>query len=124
ARELGIAELPVIAGGGDAALQPLGSGLLDASECLLVVGTGGNVTVPVAHNLKNSGGRLQVFCGVLPGTYVAMGVTLAAGESLRWIRNVLRGLPGDGGADAAELTFGDLDQLAGSADPGAGGALF
>lgn len=124
ARELGIAELPVIAGGGDAALQPLGSGLLDASEGLLVVGTGGNVTVPVEHNLKNDGARLQVFCGVLPGTYVAMGVTLAAGESLRWIRNVLRGLPVGSGSDAAGLSFADLDRLAGSAEPGAGGTLF
>lgn len=117
------ADIPVIAGGGDAVLQPLGSGVVNG-EGLLVVGTGGNVTVPLAANISNEGGRLQVFCGVLPGSYVAMGATLSAGESIRWMRNLLRrgtaalGLAGD------RLSFADLDQLAGESEPGARRTLF
>jgi xylulokinase len=125
AASLGLpAGLPVIAGSGDAALQPLGSGVLDPSQALLVVGTGGNVTVPLSANLPNEGARLQVFCGVLPGTYVAMGATLAAGESLRWIRNLLRGGTTALGLPGAQLGFAELDRLARESEPGARRTLF
>jgi xylulokinase len=117
-------KLPVVAGGGDAALQPLGSGLLDASQGLLVVGTGGNVTVPLAANVRNEGARLQVFCGVQPGTYVAMGATLAAGESLRWFRNLLRQGSGALGLSGAAIDFIELDRLAAQSATGAGRVLF
>ena len=125
AASLGLpAGLPVIAGGGDAALQPLGSGVLDDSQGLLVVGTGGNVTVPLAANVRNDGARLQVFCGVQPGTYVAMGATLAAGESLRWIRNLLRNGATDLGWSGASLDFAALDRLAAASEIGARRTLF
>lgn len=117
-------DLPVLAGGGDAVMQPLGSGLLDQTEGLLVIGTGGNVTVPLAANLPNDGGRLQVFCGILPGSYVAMGATLAAGESLRWLRNLLRDGLGAFGVDEAAIDFAQLDRLAGQSAPGANRTLF
>jgi xylulokinase len=116
--------LPVIGGGGDAALQPLGSGVLDDSQGLLVVGTGGNVTVPLAASVRNDGARLQVFCGVQPGTYVAMGATLAAGESLRWMRNLLRNGAADLGLSGAALDFATLDRLAAASEAGARRTLF
>jgi xylulokinase len=125
ASDLGLpAGLPLVAGGGDAALQPLGMGLLDTSEGLLVVGTGGNVTVPLAANIPNEGGCLQIFCGVLPGAYVGMGVTLTAGESLRWIRNLLQVGAAQLGLPGSELTFADLERCARESPPGANRTLF
>lgn len=118
------APLPVIAGGGDAALQPLGSGMLDDAECLLVVGTGGNVTVPLPDNVTNHGGRLQIFCGVLPGSWVALGATNAAGESLRWLRNTLRIGANQLGLNGDALSFADLNALAERSRPGAHGVFF
>lgn len=118
------APLPVIAGGGDAALQPLGSGLVDHAECLLVVGTGGNVTIPLPANVANHAGRLQIFCSVLPGTWVALGATNAAGESLRWLRNLLRTGTTQLGLNGASLSFDELNQLAHQSPPGANHVFF
>jgi xylulokinase len=114
----------VIAGGGDAALQPLGSGVIDVAQGLLVIGTGGNVTVPLPANIPNERARLQVFCGVQPGTYVAMGATLAAGESLRWIRNLLRQAATALDRSGSQLSFAELDRLATQSEAGARRTLF
>ena len=116
---------PVIAGGGDAVMQTVGSGAVDSSVVLLVIGTGGNVTVTVPAPIANPGARLQVFCHVLPEKWAAMGVTLSAGNSLKWFRDTLGGMEialardlGQGGA------YPLLSAEAAGAPPGANGLLF
>lgn len=125
AEKLGLpAHLPVIAGGGDAVMQTIGSAATSPEKCLIVVGTGGNVTVSIQEFAKNPGGRLQHFCHSLPGMWVEMGVTLSAGNSLRWFRdtfgihevNEARKI----GASPYEL----LGKLAATSPAGAGGVLF
>lgn len=67
--------VPVVAGSGDAVLQPLASGVSKLDEALLVVGTGGNVTVKADGFSRNLGGKVQFFCDAIDEQYVAMGVT-------------------------------------------------
>ena len=124
AEQLGLKKnIPIIAGAGDAVIQPLGSGILDTSEGLLVIGTGGNVTIHSPEFKYNSEGRLQFFCGVLPNSYVAIGVTLSAGGSLKWFRDLLkeRVNPAD---NENYLTYQELDSLAKESPVGANGLLF
>ncbi len=83
---------PVIAGGGDAVMQMVGSGGINSEVVLLVIGTGGNVSVSLLQPIANPGARLQVFCHVLPQQWVGMGVTLSAGSSLKWFRDRLGSL--------------------------------
>jgi xylulokinase len=125
AAELGLPTgLPVIAGGGDAVVQTVGSGAVDSDTVLVVIGTGGNVTVSLPDCTPNPEGRLQSFCHVLPDQWVAMGVTVTAGSSLRWFRDTLGGpeilLARDLAVDPYEL----LGREAATSPPGAGGLLF
>ena len=118
------AHTPIIAGGGDAVLQTLGGGATTPEKALIVIGTGGNVTVSLPGFAPNPKGQLQSFCHALPEMWVSMGVTLAAGSSLKWFRDALgsaeRTLAADLGVSSYEL----LDEIASKSIPGAGGVVF
>lgn len=83
------AGLPIIAGGGDAVIQTTGMGLVKPGILGVVIGTSGVVAMGLDRYAANPGGKLQVFCGNAPDLWHAMGVTLAAGGSYRWYRDVL-----------------------------------
>lgn len=80
--------MPVVAGGGDAVIQTTGMGLVRPGLLGVVLGTSGVVAMGLDKYQDNPGGRLQVFCNNAPDLWHAMGVTLAAGGSYRWYRDV------------------------------------
>ena len=125
ADELGLtAGTPIIAGGGDAVMQTVGAGVLTEQEVLVVIGTGGNVTTTVGECPRLPGPNTQVFCHVVPDRWVILGVTLNAGNALRWYRDLSldeeRGLSGRNGADS----YAALAGRAATSLPGAGGLMF
>jgi len=79
--------IPVFGGGGDAVIQTLGSGVVSNKELMTTIGTAGIISTALESYQDNPGGRLQVFCNVIPDTWHLMGVTLSAGSSLRWFRD-------------------------------------
>lgn len=125
AEELGLPPgVPVITGGGDAVMQTVGASAIDPAAVLVVIGTGGNVTVSMNRPISNPEGRLQLFCHTLPDMWALMGVSLTAGSSLRWFRDVFaraeRTVAADLGVDAYDL----LCREAQSSPPGANRLLF
>ena len=89
AKELGLPSgLPVVGGGGDAVIQTLGTGVTTSDVLMTTIGTSGIVSTALDDFKANPGGRIQVFCNVIPGTWHAMGVTLSAGASLKWAREL------------------------------------
>lgn len=120
AEELGLEPgIPVVAGGGDAVMQTVGAGVLGEGEVLVVMGTGGNVTTTSGACPDMPGPNTQIFCHVVPGRWVAMGVTLNAGNALRWYRD----LSAAGGGNV-KRGYAELAHLAESSPPGAGGLVF
>ncbi|MEM3112772.1 MAG: xylulokinase [Candidatus Anstonellales archaeon] len=90
AKELGLpVGLPVVGGGGDAVVQTTGTGIIEPGILGTTIGTAGNVTTALDKCIENPDGKLQIFCNTLPGKWHVMGVTLAAGGSLRWFRDAL-----------------------------------
>ena len=90
--ELGLpTDLPVAGGGGDAVVQTTGTGLVAPGILGTTIGTAGNVTMALDRCYENPQGKLQVFCNNLPDRWHTMGVTLAAGGSLQWMRDMLGG---------------------------------
>lgn len=90
AAETGIPEGTIVAGGGgDAVISTTGLGLIKPGRVGVTLGTSGVVAMGLASFMPNPNGMLQVFCGNAPGTYNAMGVTLAAAGSYQWFRNAL-----------------------------------
>jgi xylulokinase len=109
------AGLPVIAGGGDNAAAAIGLGISasNLNRGSLSIGTSGVIFAPLEHPIPDPEGRVHLFCHA-DGGYHLLGVTLAAGGSLRWYRDTI----------APQIAFADLMQLAERSQPGARGVLF
>lgn len=80
-------DIPVIAGGADNACAALASGISDEQTALLSIGTSG-VFLNNEQGYSDYSGKLHFFNNVMD-SYYSMGVTLSAGDSLKWIRNII-----------------------------------
>jgi xylulokinase len=106
--------IPVAAGGGDNAAAAVGTGIVREGLVSSSIGTSGVLFAHMDAFAPDPSGRLHAFCHAVPGAYHLMGVTLAAGGSLRWWR--------DNVAESGD--YARLAELAGQAPPGAEGLLF
>jgi xylulokinase len=78
---------PVVAGAGDQAAGSVGIGVVAPGAVSATIGTSGVVLAATDSPALDPGGRLHTFCHALPGRWLVMGVTQAAGLSLRWFRD-------------------------------------
>jgi len=85
------AGLTVAAGAGDNAAAAVGNGIVREGLVSSSIGTSGVVFADSATRRIDPMGRLHAFCHAVPGRYHLMGVTLAAGGSLRWWREATGG---------------------------------
>lgn len=84
-----VAGTPVVAGAGDQGAGAVGMGILQPGSVSATIGTSGVVFAATAAPTKDALGRLHTFCHAVPGRWHVMGVTQAAGLSMRWLRDVL-----------------------------------
>jgi len=110
--------LPVIAGGGDAVIQTTGTGLVKEGILGTIIGTSGIVAMGLDGYKFNRRGALQIFCNNYPGTWHAMGVTLSAGASLEWFKNVLYD------QNFERNAYKRMDKLAATSSAGSNGLIF
>ena len=78
---------PVVAGAGDQAAGAVGMGIARAGAVSATIGTSGVVFASTDRPALDPEGRLHTFCHAIPGRWHVMGVTQAAGLSLRWYRD-------------------------------------
>jgi xylulokinase len=78
---------PVVAGAGDQAAGAVGMGIARAGAVSATIGTSGVVFASTDRPALDPRGRLHTFCHAIPGRWHVMGVTQAAGLSLRWYRD-------------------------------------
>jgi xylulokinase len=125
AAELGLPSgLPVAGGGGDAVVQTTGTGLVKEGILGTTIGTAGVVAMALDRYYDNPGGKLQVFCNNMPDTWHTMGVTLAAGGSLRWVRDCFGGAEREVARWTGEDVYDFFAREADRAAPGSEGLLF
>ncbi|MFW6180489.1 MAG: xylulokinase [Spirochaetota bacterium] len=116
--------LPVVGGGGDSVIQTLGTGVVRPDVLMTTIGTAGIVSTALEEFTPNPDGMLQVFCNVIPSTWHAMGVTLAAGGSMRWAREALGHAEGEVAGLCGEDVYGLISREAAQSPPGANGLIF
>src|SRR5206468_1624168 len=75
---------PVVAGAGDQAAGAVGMGIARAGSVSATIGTSGVVFASTDRPAMDPKGRIHTFCHAIPGRWHVMGVTQAAGLSLRW----------------------------------------
>jgi xylulokinase len=78
---------PVVAGAGDQAAGAVGMGIAAPGAVSATIGTSGVVFAATDRPALDRKGRLHTFCHAVPGRWHVMGVTQAAGLSLRWFRD-------------------------------------
>lgn len=81
---------PVIVGAGDQAAGAVGMGIVRPGWVSSTIGTSGVVFAATDRPALDPQGRLHTFCHAIPGRWHVMGVTQAAGLSLRWFREAFR----------------------------------
>jgi xylulokinase len=110
---------PVVAGGGDQAAGAVGMGIVKAGAVCATIGTSGVVFAATDRPSLDARGRVHTFCHAVPGRWHVMGVTQAAGLSLRWFRDRF----GSGGSDGRD-PYERLTDEAMAVPPGADGVLW
>lgn len=118
------ADTPVSGGGGDAVISTTGLGLIKPGRIGVTLGTSGVVAMGLPAFMPNPQGSLQVFRGNAPGTFTAMGVTLAAAGSYHWFRRALGQYEQAEAARQGQSAFQLLDRAAAATPPGADGLIF
>lgn len=110
---------PVVAGAGDQAAGAVGMGIVRPGMVSATIGTSGVVFAATDGPALDPQGRLHTFCHAIPQRWHVMGVTQAAGLSLRWFRDRF-GAGTDDGRDPYER----LSEEAATAPAGSDGALW
>ena len=111
----------VVAGGGDQAAGAVGMGIVTPGAVSVTIGTSGVVFASTDRPALDPSGRVHTFCHLVPGHWHVMGVTQAAGLSLRWFRDRLDvGANADDGVDP----YDRLTQEALRVPPGADGVMW
>jgi xylulokinase len=109
----------VVAGAGDQAAGAVGVGVVRPGTVSATIGTSGVVFAVTDRPSLDAGGRVHTFCHAIPGRWHVMGVTQAAGLSLRWFRDQF----GAGPEDRRD-PYERLMEEAASVNAGADGALW
>jgi xylulokinase len=82
-----LAGTPVVAGAGDQAAGAIGMGIVRPGSVSATIGTSGVVFAATDRPALDPKGRIHTFCHAIPDRWHVMGVTQAAGLSLRWFRD-------------------------------------
>lgn len=106
--------IPVAAGGGDNACAAVGCGVVTSGKAFTTIGTSGVVYAHTDKPVVDSLGRVHTFCCAVPGKWHVMGVTQAAGLSLKWFRENF----------AENISYREMDEMAASVPPGADGLIY
>ena len=84
----GLSEKTLVVGGaGDNAAAAVGTGVVEDGKAFTTIGTSGVVFAHTDHLAIDPKGRVHTFCCAVPGAWHVMGVTQAAGLSLKWFRD-------------------------------------
>ena len=78
---------PVVGGAGDNAAAAIGTGVAAEGRAFTTIGTSGVVFAHTDAPVIDPKGRVHTFCCAVPGAWHVMGVTQAAGLSLKWFRD-------------------------------------
>lgn len=115
---------PVVAGAGDQAAGAVGMGIVQPGDVSATIGTSGVVFAATEEPFTDPEGRLHTFCHAVPERWHVMGVTQAAGLSLRWFRDCFGVFQSEPGREPGPDPYDLLLKEAAATPPGADGVLW
>ena len=108
----------VVAGAGDQAAGATGMGIVAPGTVSATIGTSGVVFAATDRPALDPQGRVHTFCHAISGRWHVMGVTQAAGLSLRWFRDTFAM-----DSSGARESYDRLTEEAAKISPGSDGLL-
>jgi xylulokinase len=112
-----VAGTPIVAGAGDQAAGAVGMGITHPGAVSVTIGTSGVVFAATERPALDRKGRIHTFCHAIPGRWHVMGVTQAAGLSLRWLRDQWQ-------AGTDDAAYGRMTEEAARVPAGSDGVLW
>lgn len=113
--ELGLKnKVKVYAGAADNAASAVGAGIIGGERGMISVGTSGVVLANKEKITGQEDGKLHTFNAAIPNTFYSMGVTLAAGKSLDWLKSTF----------AKDLSYEEFLSGIENISPGSNGLIF
>lgn len=109
------AGIPVVGGGADNACGAVGSGVVKEGRGMVSLGSSGVLLAHLKEPKLITRGTVHMFNSCVPNQFYMMGVMLAAGLSLSWLRDQL---------GREQYTYSTMTELAENAQPGSKGLLF
>ncbi|MDN2482812.1 xylulokinase [Vibrio agarivorans] len=88
AKDWGMSQVPVIAGGGDNAAGAVGVGITQPGQAMMSLGTSGVYFAVSDGFISNPESALHSFCHALPNTWHTMSVILSAASCLQWVADL------------------------------------
>ena len=111
---------PIVTGGGDFACATLGCGVIEVGQAAQMLGTAGNLLVPMGKSIKPDPRLLNTLH--VTGDYLTLG-SIYAGGVLQWFRDQLGGPEIEEGRRVDKSAYRLLDERAADIPPGADGLL-
>ncbi len=108
---------PVVIGGGDGACATVGSGAIQEGDAYTYIGSSAWMALSARHPLIDPQQRIVTFAHLDPVLCFSLGNMQAAGGAFDWLERLLNCRPDAGPA------YAELDALAATTPPGAGGVL-
>lgn len=107
-------KVKVYAGAADNAASAVGAGITTNDKGMISIGTSGVVLANKVNLTGEEDGKLHTFNHAIPGSYYSMGVTLAAGKSLDWLKSTF----------GSNMTFDEFLDGIENVSPGSEGLMF
>ncbi|NIM92402.1 MAG: hypothetical protein GTO18_01635 [Anaerolineales bacterium] len=111
---------PIVTGGGDFACATLGCGVIDIGQACQMLGTAGNLLVPIGKTIDPDPRLLNTVH--LTGDYLTLG-SIYAGGVLQWFRDQLGEPEVEKGKQLGKSAYQLLDGMAEDLPPGAEGLI-
>ena len=103
AEDTGLMEGTIVVGGaGDNAAAAIGTGVISDGSAFTTIGTSGVVYAHTSTPKIDPKGRVHTFCAAVPNEWHVMGVTQAAGLSMKWFRDNF----------STDIKYSDMDKMA------------
>jgi xylulokinase len=114
----------VVGGAGDQAAGAIGNGIVRPGAVSSSLGTSGVVFAHTDKITIDKKGRVHTFCHAVPGAWHIMGVTQAAGLSLKWFKDNLCVLENQNSLATGVDVYEELNKEAESIKPGSDGLIY
>lgn len=125
ARKIGLLiPCSVAAGAGDNASAAVGCGVVESGDAFATIGTSGVVFAPTDEIKIDQKGRIHTFCSAVPNQWHVMGVTQAAGLSLKWIKDNLCVDISERAKKNGESSYVIIDKIASETSIGSNGVMY